>query len=68
VRWRAILIGIVFAALIFLAFAVWASVDEYERGNADASIALIASSVLHNPFYWCLAVVGFVLAYFVANR
>jgi hypothetical protein len=62
------LIGIVLAALVFLAFAVWASVGEYERGNANASIALIAPRVLHNPLYWVLVIVGFVVAYLVNNR
>lgn len=33
--WRAILIGINLAGLLFLVFAIWTALDEYERGNVS---------------------------------
>jgi len=57
--WRAILVGIVLVALLFLAFCVGTAIGLYEHGNSAESISLIAGLVLHRPFFWVCALILF---------
>jgi len=49
-RWRAILIGIVLEALLFLVFAIWIAVTQFDHG-LNPSMAVIALQVLEAPLF-----------------
>ena len=66
--WRAVLIWIVLTALLFLAFTLWIALGQYEQGQANPSVELIALYVFHSPLFWVLALLVFAGTYFVIDR
>ena len=66
--WRAVLIWIVLTALLFLAFTLWIALGQYEQGQVNPSVELIALYVFHSPLFWVLALLVFAGTYFVIDR